>query len=138
MNHVLVSQYSHRYSGSDAVVSTQSRTVGGYPLTVVLYISLDGILFEVEYLVAVLLRHHVHVSLQDHSGMALHTRRSRLTDKHIAYLVLQGLQAQRLAVVNKKVRNLFAFTARTRYLRELVEVLPHSFGFQISHILCFF
>ena len=74
MNSILVCQNSHSSSHTDTIVRTQRRAVGRYPFPVILYIGLDRIFLKIKLLVAILLRHHIHVSLQNHSGMILHTR----------------------------------------------------------------
>ena len=100
MNDVLVRQDSHRRSHTDTVIGTEGRTVSRHPLAVILYISLDSIFLEIKHLVAVLLRYHIHVSLQDHTRMVLIARRSRFTDQHVADLVLKGLQTETLAIIH--------------------------------------
>ena len=74
MNDILVSQNSHSRSHAYAVVGTEGGTVGSHPFTVVLNVGLDRVFLEVKHAVAVLLRHHIHVSLQDHARMVLVTR----------------------------------------------------------------
>ena len=74
MNDVLVGQDSHGCSHTYAVVRTEGGAVGGHPLAVVLNVRLDRVFLEVKHAVAVLLRHHIHVPLQDHARMVLVTR----------------------------------------------------------------
>ena len=129
MNRILVSQNSQCRCHTDTVVSTQRRAVSRHPFAVVLYIGLNGIFLKIKHFIAVLLRHHVHVSLQNNARMVLHACTRRLTNQHIADLVLQRLQTKALAVTNQEVCDLFTFTARTRNLRKAVETVPQTFGF---------
>ena len=88
MDSVFVCQDRHRRRYADTVVRTQRRTVGGHPFAVILDIRLDSVFLEIKHLVAVLLRHHIHVALQDHTRMTLHACRRRLADQHVTDLVL--------------------------------------------------
>ena len=126
VNDRLVCKDSHRSSHADTVICTKRGTVCSHPFPILLYICLNSIFLEIKDLVAVLLRHHVHVSLENHTGMVLHSRRGRFTDKDIADFVLKGLQTKRLTVVNKKIRYLFAFAAWTRDLGKAVEAVPQT------------
>ena len=100
MNGFFVCEDSHRSRYADTVIGSEGRTISGNPFPVVLYISLDGIFLEIEDFITVLLRYHIHVSLQDHARTILHSRRSGFTDEHIADLVLQGLQAETLTIIH--------------------------------------
>ena len=116
MHGVLVGQDSHGGRNADTVVSAQSRTVGRYPLAVLLYIGLDGVFLKVEDAVVVLLRHHVHMALQDDTRMVFHAGRRRFADQHVADLVLQGLQTQALTVIDQEGSYFLFLSARTRNL----------------------
>ena len=135
MNGVLVGKNSHCCCHADAVVCTQSRAVGGHPFAVVLHVCLYRVFLKVEYTVAVLLRHHVHVALQNNARMILHACTRRLADQHIADLVLKGLQTKTLAVIHQELRYLFALAARTRNLCKAVETAPQTFRFQVFHTI---
>ena len=133
MNDILIRQYSHRCRYANTVVRAECGAVSGYPLAVVLDIGLNRVFLKIKHFVAVLLRHHIHVALQNNTRMVLHTGTGRLTNKHIAYLVLKGFQTERLAVVHEELSYLFAFSAGTRNLSKAVETAPQTFGFKIFH-----
>ena len=124
---ILVCEDRHRRSYTDTVIGTQRCAIGSYPLAVVLYIGLDRVFLKIEVLVAVLLRHHIHVSLQDHTRMVLVARRSRFANEDVTDLVVKGLQTETFTVVHEEFRDLFAFTARTRDLGKAVEAAPQAF-----------
>ena len=46
----------------------------------------------------ILLRHHIHVPLQNHTRVVLHARAGGLANQYVAYLIGQGLQSERLHV----------------------------------------
>ena len=100
MNRILISQDSHGGSHTDTVVCAQRCTIGRYPFAIILDIRLDRIFLEIERFIRVLLGHHIHVALEDHTGTILHTRRSRFTNEHVADLILQRLQTEALTVIN--------------------------------------
>ena len=56
--------------------------------------------------VIVLLWNHIHMALQDNSFAVFHTRRCRFADYDIANFIFDGLKAQVLAKLNKKILNL--------------------------------
>ena len=126
MYDVLVSQNSHSRSHAYAVVGAQRRAVGGHPLAVVLNVRLDRVFLEVKHTVAVLLRHHIHVSLQDHARMVLVTRRGGLAYQHVADSVSLCFQTEALAVIDEELRYLFFLARRARDLCEFGEVLPNA------------
>ena len=88
MNSVFVCQDRHRRRYADTVVRTERRAVGRHPFAVILDIGLDSVFLKIKHLVAVLLRHHIHVALQDHTRVPLHACRRRFTDQHVTDLVL--------------------------------------------------
>ena len=100
MNGILVCQDSHRCSYTDSVVCTKGRTVRRNPLSVVLDIRLDRIFLKIKDFVAVLLRYHIHVSLEDHTRMVLHAGRRRFANEHVADLVLQRFQTKGFTVIH--------------------------------------
>ena len=82
---VLGLQDSHDGSHTQAVVGTQRRTPGLYPITI--DEGFDRVPGEIVHGIIVLLRHHVHVGLQDNALPVLHTRCGRLADDDVACLV---------------------------------------------------
>ena len=88
--HTLIGEDSQRRCHADAVVCTEGGAVGGYPLTVIFDICLNGVGLKIEHLIAVLLRHHIHVPLQDHTRVVLHARAGGFTNQDVAYLIGQG------------------------------------------------
>ena len=93
MYRILVRQNGHSCCYAYTVVCSQRCTVCRHPLTVIFNICLDGVFFKIKDLVAVLLRHHIHVSLKDHARMVFITRRSWFANEDITNLVLKSFQS---------------------------------------------
>ena len=89
---------------ADAVVSTQRSAVGRQPLAV--EHRLDGILHEVELLVAILLANHVHVSLEADPLRMLVAFRSRLANQDVAQFVVERFQTVVVTELLQVSRNL--------------------------------
>ena len=129
MLQVLGLQHCHDGCHAQTVVGTQRRAFRLHPIPV--HVGLDGILGEVVHRVIILLRHHVHVGLQDDSLAVLHTRGGRLADDDIACLVHKGFQAQALTKVYQIFGDLLYMSRRTRDAGQLIEMLPHVLWSQL-------
>ena len=88
--HTLIREDSQSRCHADAVVCAEGGAVGGYPLAVVFHICLNGVGLEIEHFIAVLLRHHIHVPLQNHTRVVLHARAGGFANQDVAYLIGQG------------------------------------------------
>ena len=133
VNGFLVGQDGHGGSHTDTIIGAKRRTISCYPFAIVLYIGADGVFLKVKDFVAVLLGHHIHVSLQNNARMAFHTRRGGFADDDVANLILDGFQTQRTAIVSQEVADFFLFARRTRDLGKAVEIVPQCLGFLVSH-----
>ena len=123
-----------QYGGhAHAVVSAERRTVGLHPFAV--DISFDRIADEIERLVTVLLRNHVHMRLQDDSLAGLHARGRRLAHDHVARRVGLGLDAVRVRLGEQILANRILVMRRTRHAGYLVKLLPHPAGRKLLQIL---
>ena len=116
-------QHCHDDSHAQPVVGTEGSALGFQPIAV--HVSLDGVFGEVVHGVIVLLRHHVHVRLQDDTLAVLHARSSRFADNDIACLVHKRLQTQAFAVIHQIFCDLLHVSRRTRDTCKLVKMLPH-------------
>ncbi len=94
MNDILIRENSHRCSHSNTIVSTECCAIRRNPFSVILHVSLNGVLLKIEDLVTVLLRHHVHVALKNDSRVVLVSRRGGFANQYISYLILESLQAE--------------------------------------------
>ena len=92
----------------------------------VLDVGLYGVSLEVVGRVWCLLWHHVHMRLQKHALTVLIARCGRLTHDDVAGGVLEGLYANSLGKVEKKLLDLLHMTAWAGYLCEVVKVTPDS------------
>ena len=114
---------------ADAVIGAQRGAVGRQPFAV--KHRLDGILEEVELLVAVLLAHHIHMGLQADALRMLIAFRCRLADQHVAQLVAEGFKAVVAAEFLQIGRNFLFVFRRTRDLHNLAKITPYRGGFQL-------
>ena len=113
---------------ADTVVGTQRRAVGRHPAAV--DVGVDGILREIEFLVVVLLRHHVEVGLQDHALAALHTLRGGFADVDVVRRVLFAFEAPRAGEIENIPTNLLLVGRGARDADDLREMLPDKRRFQ--------
>ena len=136
----VVGQHGQGRGHADAVVGAEGRPVGTHPFAV--NHGLYRIGLEVVLLVAVLLRHHVAVALQDDAGAVLVARRGRLAYDDVACRVADGLEPQLPAILLYEVDGFRLLFRRTRYLRQPVEILPQAVRLQLfdffTHGLNFF
>ena len=85
MFQVFCLKYSHNSGYAQSVVSSQSSTFGLHPITV--NVRFNRVFSKIMNRIVVLLRHHVHVCLQNDTFSVFHTWCSRFTDNDIANLV---------------------------------------------------
>ena len=100
MHHIFVREDCHGCGYADTIVGAESSTIGRYPFAVIFNVGLDRIFLKVKDFVGVLLRHHIHVSLQDNARMILIARRGGFANKDVADLVLEGFQTERFAIIH--------------------------------------
>ena len=120
---------------AQSVVGTQRGALCLHPLTV--YPRLYGVGLEVMRRLRRLLRHHVHVGLQDHTLAVFHARCGRLAHHHVATLVDEGLHAGFLGEVEQELLYFLQMSARARHLCECIEVLPDALRFQVANFVHF-
>ena len=92
MHDLPVFEQRHDEGHADAVVGAQRGAVGPHPA--LLDVGGDGVGLEIVDLARGLLRHHVHVCLEDDAGTVLHPGGGRLADQHVAHLIHRRLQPQ--------------------------------------------
>ena len=93
--------YGHYRGHSEAVVSAESGALCLYPITV--NVSLYGVCLKIVRAVFLLLRHHIHVSLEDYGLAVFHTRSGRLSHNDVAGLVREGFNAYLLGEVEQEL-----------------------------------
>jgi len=125
-----IGHHRQRGSHSDAVVGSERRALGAYPVAV--DHSGDGGMLEVKRLV-VALAHHIHMSLQDHRRGILMPGCSRRFDHHIAHLVGLCLKIVALGEIEQILAYFLLFLRGTGHLRNLVEDFKNPFGFEFFY-----
>ena len=92
MRKCVVPEQRHDEGHPDAIVGAQRGAVGPQPA--LLDVGGNRVGLEIMDLVWGLLRHHVHVGLEDDAGTVVHPGRGRLADQHVADLIHRRLQSQ--------------------------------------------
>ena len=98
---VLVLHDSHNGSDAQTIVGTECRASGFHPFAVNPWPY--GVGLEVVGRLGCLLRHHVHMSLEDDALLLLHTRCSRLAEHDVAGRVFESLDAGLFAEVEQEL-----------------------------------
>ncbi len=96
---------SHDGSHAQSVVGTQGCAFSLYPVAV--DICLNGVGNEVVCAVFALLRHHVHVCLQDNALAVLHARSGGFAHDDVAGSILESLHASLGSEVEQELLYLF-------------------------------
>ena len=116
---------SHTYT----VVGSERRTAGSHPFTI--DISVDGVFLKIVLHIGIFLAHHIHVRLQDDTGLAFTARRGRLAHKHVT----DGIGAHGQMVFPGKIEQVspyfFFFFRGSGHLGYLIEITPNQLRFQI-------
>ena len=97
----LVLHDGHDGSNAQTVVGPQRRTLSLHPLAI--YPRLYGVCLEVMCALWRLLRHHIHVRLQDDALLVLHTRCGRLAEVDVSCGVFHGIYASLLTEVEQEL-----------------------------------
>ena len=118
----IVFQHGEDRRRADAVVGSERRAVGRYPLAV--DVGFDGVLLEIELLVVVLLRHHVQMGLQDDALAVLHAFGRRFAHIDVVRLILAALQSERTGHVHDVLADLLLVVRGTGNVDDLCEMLP--------------
>lgn len=106
-----------------SVVGAEGRAVGRYPFAV--DIGFDRIFGEIERFVVVFLRHHIHVRLQDDALAVLHAGSGRFAHDHIARLVGEAFDPERVALGDQIVANGGFVARRTGNRAQGGKLFPH-------------
>ena len=123
MLQLLVGQHGQGGSHTDTVVGTQRRTPCLHPFAI--DISLDGVVLEVVFHIAVLLAHHIHVSLQDNRSSPFATRGSLFGNHYVARLVDLGCQILFPGKSQQELTNALLLFRRTGNLSNGIEIVPN-------------
>ena len=129
MNHIFIRQNGHCRRNADTVIRAKSCAVSRHPLLIIFHVRAYSIFLKVKLHIRVLLRNHIHMTLQNNTRMVFITRISRLANNHIADLVHNSLQTKTTTVIGQKLRNLFLLARWARNLCKAVEILPHTLRF---------
>ena len=97
----LVLHDCHDGSHTESVVSTEGGSLCFHPFAV--DPRFDGISHEVVLTLGRLLRHHIHVGLQDHTLTVLHTRRRRLAHHDVVGRIFEGFHASFLCKLQQEL-----------------------------------
>ena len=139
MLHILCLHHGHDGGHAHAVVGSQGGATGLHPVAV--DPRLDGVGLEVVGALGRLLRHHIHVGLQDHALAVLHARSGRLAHHDVAGRVFEGLYASLTGEVEEELLYFLQMSAGTWNLGERMEVFPDAGGVQVfdfTHIFSIF
>ena len=139
VNEGLVLHNGHYGSHTDTVVGAESGSLSLNPFAV--YVCLDRVGLEVVCALVALLRHHVHVSLQNDALAVFHSWRSGLTHHYITSRILECLNAYTSGKLKQHVLYFFKMSRRARHLCQCVKVAPDTFGVQVfdfTHNYCFY
>ena len=126
----LVDQSSKRAGHTDTVISAESRLIafGMHPLTV--YFRLNRVGLEIMRFGFCLVRHHVHMSLQNHHRCIFLTRSGRHTHRDIADSVGFCFYVVPFGKIEEEFTDLSFLFRRTRNLGYLVKNTPNEFRFK--------
>ena len=111
---ILRLQNSHNRRYTDTVIRAERRAVSSYPIAV--DVSLDSVLLEIEYLIAILLGNHIDVSLQNDTLAILHTLGCGFANQYVVSLVLHHFQALLLSKSDDVSTNRLLVERGVRYL----------------------
>ena len=125
---------SHDGSHADAIVAAQRRTFCFHPIAV--NISLDGICLEVMIALIHLLRHHIHVSLQNCALAVFLARSGGLAHHDVLGIVLEGFNAMLLCPIEQELLYFLQVSAWTWDLRQEIKVLPNNLRIEVFNKLC--
>jgi len=128
MAEVRVGEDGENHGDADAVIRAERGAVGMYP--VAFDDGADRVFAEVMHGVAVFLRDHVKVRLQDDAGFVFAPGTACLAYADIAACIAFGGQAEAGGFVKDVLLDFFFLVRRARDLRDLVEVLPDVTGGQ--------
>ena len=104
VHQAVVYHHGHSCRQTDAVVGSEGRPLGLYPVAV--HVCLDGIRQEIMLHAVVLLGHHVHVGLQHDCRRILVARCGRLAHHHVSGLVGLHFDAVLLGEVHQEFADL--------------------------------
>ena len=104
----LVLHDGHDGSHADTVVGTEGRTLCLHPFAV--NPCLDWVVLEVVYHLWILLRHHVHVCLEDSRLAVFHSRCGRLAHDYVSGFVHECLYAYALCKLEQEFLHFLQIT----------------------------
>ena len=126
---LLVFHNCHCKGNADAVVGTESGSLGTQPFTE--HFSFDGIGEEIVLGLGGLLRHHVHVSLQDNAAAVLVTLGCGSAHDHVSGFVCEGVDTFLLSPLQQECAHFFLVLRGTRLTGQKVEIVPNVLRFKI-------
>jgi len=124
-----VSHHRHGGSYSHSVVSAKGCPFCLDPSLV--NPGLNGIFLKIKFLVGILLRHHVNMSLKDNSLAVLHPLCGRFSEDDVSGFVNDGLKAVFLPELLHEFRHPVLLLGRTRDLCYFIEIFPQKLWFKI-------
>ena len=129
----LVLHDGHDRGHAETIISTKRGALCLHPFAV--NPRLDGVGLEVVLRLGCLLRHHVHVGLQDDALAVLHSRRSGFAHVDVSGRIFHGIHAAFLAEVEQELLDFLQMSARTRHLCQFVEVAPDTFRLKVLNFV---
>ena len=128
MRNVVRLQNGQRVGHGNAVVAAQSGVLR--PDVFPVRAQRQGVLAEVDGALLGLLRHHIHVTLEDHRGVMLIAGGAVLVDDHVMDLVLHAAQAVLPGKAHQVVADLFGIPGAVGNLADFLKVIQCPFRLQ--------
>ena len=124
-------EHRQRHRHAQAVIGTERRPFGFQPVAV--HPGLDRVFLEIVLDIGVLLRHHIHMALQNDSPFVLAARMRRLADNDVSALFTNRLQTEFAPKIIEVGAHLLFVFGRTGNTGQLIEILPNGTGFEILY-----
>ena len=132
MAEVFVGKDGKHHGDADAVIGAERGTVGAHPVSI--NDGTDRVFAEVMHGIAVFLRDHVEVRLQDNAGFVFAPGSCRLAHADVAARIPFGGQPQAGGFVEDVLLDFFFLCRGAGNLRDLVEILPDRAGFKFLDV----
>ena len=117
-----IRKHCHSQRSTDAIVGTQCRLTGCYPVAI--YISINRVSQKIMFHRRIFLGNHIQVRLQDYSFAAFHSGSGRFTDQNVSCSIPQSFQSQSFSKSFYKTSDCFHVSCRTGDLCEVIEITP--------------
>ena len=123
----LIDHHCQRSRHTDTAVGAQRRTASTHP-ALVINVSLNGVVLEIELHVRILLADHIHMCLQCHGRALLVASRSGLTHHHITNRIALIHNAVLLGKSHEPLYDLSLLLRGAGNFRNCIKLLPNNRG----------